>query len=159
MAEVQIIYSAGRQFYAIPEVRRECGLWLSIEPYPLPVPAEWRRPDSICACIVRGRDYYRIGMFRPMHTDGSEAVNADDPRVSDYAHAAWWTPGLEEAWATAGAMSATMVAARQIENRSRERGEPPPSPLPQEQSPHSGLSRKEAGEGRISGRGAERRKD
>jgi hypothetical protein len=98
MTEVQIIFSAGRRFYAVPELRRECGLWLSVEKHPLPVPSEWRRPEAICACIMRGRDYYRVGMFRPVHTDGSETAGIDDERVRDYRDVAWWTPGLEEAW-------------------------------------------------------------
>jgi hypothetical protein len=97
-SEVQIIFSAGRQFYAVPEIRRECGLWLSVEKHPLPVPPEWRRPESICACVMCGRDYYRVGVFRPLHSDGSETAGSDDERVRDYRDAAWWTPGLEEAW-------------------------------------------------------------
>jgi hypothetical protein len=77
---------------------RECGLWLSIQKHPLPVPPQFRRPDSVCACVMRGRDYYRVAMFRPAHTDGCTAVSLDDELVKDYCDAAWWTPGLEEAW-------------------------------------------------------------
>ena len=98
MSEIQIIFSAGRQFYAVPEVHRECGLWLSVETHPLPVPSEWRRPGSTCLVVMRGRDYYRIGVFGPQHTDGSKSVSADDALVQDWRDAAWWTPGLQEAW-------------------------------------------------------------
>ncbi|HJU11870.1 MAG TPA: hypothetical protein VJ728_13390 [Candidatus Binataceae bacterium] len=109
---VRIIYSGGGQFYAVPDVERECGLWLSVETHSLPVPPEWRRPDSVCACVIRGRDYYRIGMFRPVHTDGSEVVSADDSKVTDYRDAAWWTPGLEKAWAAAQRVDEAMETAR-----------------------------------------------
>ena len=119
---IQIIYSAGRQFYAVPDVRRECGLWLSVETHAMPVPSEWRRPDSVCVCVMRGRDYYRIGMFRPAHTDGSEEVSIDDQRVKDYRDAAWWTPGLEEAWVELQALGA---AERSRANESASRGAKP----------------------------------
>jgi hypothetical protein len=114
MSEVEIIFSAGRQFYAVPEIRRECGLWLSVEKHPLPVPPEWRRPESICACVMRGRDYYRVGMFRPLHSDGSEAASIDDERVRDYRDAAWWTPGLEEAWGELPGMTGTFADATEL---------------------------------------------
>ncbi len=99
--EMQIIFSAGGQFYAVPEVRRECGIWLAMEKRPLPVPLEWRRPGSVCAAVMRGRDYYRVAIFGPQHSDGSKAIAADNELVVDYRDAAWWTPGLEEAWAEA----------------------------------------------------------
>ena len=97
--EVQIIFSAGGQFYAIPDVKRECGLWLSLAKHPLPVPNEWHRPGLSFAAVMRGRGYWRIGHHAPMHTDGSKAVSIDDELVRDYRGASWWTPGLEEAWA------------------------------------------------------------
>lgn len=99
--EVQLILSAGGQFYAIPEVRRECGLWLSIAKHPLPVPTEWHRPGLSFAAVIRGRGYWRIGHHAPLHTDGSKAVSIDDELVRDYRDASWWTPGLEDAWAEA----------------------------------------------------------
>jgi hypothetical protein len=95
---MQIIFSAGRQLYAVPDVRRECGLWMSVAKHPLPVPPEWRRPGSTCVVVMPGRDYYRVGIFGPQHTDGSISVALDDELVQDYRDAAWWTPGLQEAW-------------------------------------------------------------
>jgi hypothetical protein len=97
--EVQIILSAGGQFYAIPEVKRECGLWLSIAKHPTPVPTEWHRPVLSFAAVMRGRDYWRIGHHAPLHTAGSKAVSIDDELMRDYRDASWWSPGLEEAWA------------------------------------------------------------
>jgi len=105
--EVEIIFTVGRQFYAVlrgpagpagAAPLRECGLWLSIEKKPLPVPSDWRRPDMVCACVMRGRDYYRVGIRGPQHSGGSQAISLDDELVKDYRDAAWWTPGLEEAW-------------------------------------------------------------
>jgi hypothetical protein len=100
-SEVQIILSASGQFYAIPDVTREYGLWLSLAKNPLPVPNEWHRPGLSFAAVIRGRDYWRIGHHAPMHTDGSKAVSIDDELVRDYHDASWWTPGLEESWAEA----------------------------------------------------------
>jgi hypothetical protein len=135
--EVQIMFSAGRQFYAVPEVRRECGIWLSMEKHPLPVPVEWRRPHSVAAAVMRGRDYYRIAIFAPQHTDGSRAFGADDELVRDYRDAAWWTPGLEEAWRELENAQAALDKAEQQHTeatrlRVAERGaEARPFPLPQ----------------------------
>jgi hypothetical protein len=99
MKEVQIIFNARRQLYAVPEARRDgCGLWLSIQKHPLPVPQAWRR-DSVCVCLAGAHpSYYEIGIFGPRHNDVSEAASLDDGRVLDYQHAAWWTLGLEQAW-------------------------------------------------------------
>jgi hypothetical protein len=109
---LQVIFSASGGFYAIPDVKRECGLWLSVEKKPLPVPAEWRRPGLAFACVMRGRDYWRIGHYAPHHTNGSKEVEPQDELVRDYSDASWWTPGLEEAWAEADGMHAAMETAR-----------------------------------------------
>lgn len=99
---IELIYSASRQFYLIPMVRRECMIWLSVEKYPLPVPPEWHRPGTATnwtiACVLRGRDYYRIGCLGLQHQGPIEAVEPDNQLALDYRDAAWWTPGLEEAW-------------------------------------------------------------
>jgi hypothetical protein len=98
MNMLMVVFSAGRHFYAVPDVKRECGLWLSVEKHELPIPPEWHRPGSVCACVMRGRCYYRIGIFGPQHADGSKAISIEDELVKDYRDAAWWTPSLEEAW-------------------------------------------------------------
>ena len=84
--------------YAVTGAGRERGLWLGIDKHPLPVPLEWHRPALVCACVMRGRSYYRIAAFGPQHSGGSKTVSIDDEPVKDYRDAAWWTPGLEEAW-------------------------------------------------------------
>jgi hypothetical protein len=113
-SEVQIIFSAGRQFYAVPEIHRECGLWLSVQKHPLPLGIEWHRPGLTFAAVMRGRDYYRIGACAPQHTDGSKAVAVDDELVSDYRDAAWWTPGLEEAWVEIRGLEDAFAQVRQV---------------------------------------------
>lgn len=97
-AEVEVILSAGGQFYAVTGAGRERGLWLGVDRHPLPVPLEWHRPGLVCACVMRGRSYYRIAAFGSQHSGGSKSVSIDDELVKDYRDAAWWTPGLEEAW-------------------------------------------------------------
>jgi len=97
-AQVEIIFSAGGQFYAVTGAGCERHLWLGVDKHPLPVPLEWHRPGLVCACVMRGRSYYRIAAFGPQHSGGSKSVSIDDELVKDYRDAAWWTPGLEEAW-------------------------------------------------------------
>jgi hypothetical protein len=114
---MQIIFSAGRLFYAVPDVRRECGLWLSVAKHPLPVPPEWRRPGATCVVVMPGRDYYRIGVFGPQHADGSTAGSVEGELVQDYRDAAWWTPGLEEAWVELEGMKEALERATQREEK------------------------------------------
>ena len=96
--QIEILLSAGGQFYAIPDIRRECGLWLSVATHPLPVPPEWHRPGLTFAAIMRGRSYYRIGAHTPQRSGPIKGVSIDDELVRDYRDACWWTPRLEEAW-------------------------------------------------------------
>jgi hypothetical protein len=100
--EVQIVLSAGGNFYAVLDIPRTCGLWLSIAKHPLPVNPGWHRPGNTFAAVMRGRDYYRIGVYGPQHQDGSRSVPIDDELVKDWCDAAWWAPGLEEAWQALG---------------------------------------------------------
>ena len=117
--EVQIIFSAGGQYYAVLDILRTCGAWLSIDKRPLPVPGEWHRPGTTFAAVMRGRDYYRIGVYGLQRQDGSKSVPLDDELVKDWCDASWWTPGLEEAWAEADGMAAAMCEAqRQIKELS-----------------------------------------
>jgi hypothetical protein len=96
-AETQIVYSSSGDFYAVIGVR-ECGIWLSIAKHPLPVPPEWHRPGVAMACLIRGRDYYRVCTVTPQNGTQPKFISADDELVKDYREAAWWTPSLEEAW-------------------------------------------------------------
>ena len=115
----QIVYTVNGLYYLVPGVR-ECSLWLSTGKYRLPVPCDWRRAGGACAVIMRGRDYYRMAAFVPQNPGLSKAAGLDDELVRDYRDAAWWTPGLEEAWAEAEGMAAAMEEARkQIDELSR----------------------------------------
>jgi hypothetical protein len=102
---VRIVISASGTHYAIAPVGegssplREVGIWLSLKKYPLPVPPEWRKPLFNFAAVIRGRDYYRLATVIPQRSYQNEIIAADDERANDYRDAAWWTPGLEEAWA------------------------------------------------------------
>lgn len=96
---MQMFYSWGEQYYAISGTQRECGLWLSVKRYPLPVPLEWRRPGVSFAAVMPGRDYYRIGTVMPQRE--IIAYDISEELIADFRDAAWWTPGLEEAWEAA----------------------------------------------------------
>jgi hypothetical protein len=99
--DVTIALSASGLFYCMATHERECGLWLGVEKKPLPVPSELRRPGTVGAAIMRGRDYWRHYTRTPLGQGDTKTVPADDDLVTDYRDAAWWTPGLEEAWAEA----------------------------------------------------------
>jgi len=101
--EVEIIFTVGRQFYAV--LRGPAG------PAGAAPLRDWRRPDMVCACVMRGRDYYRVGIRGPQHSGGSQAISLDDELVKDYRDAAWWTPGLEEAWVELQGMKEAMERA------------------------------------------------
>jgi hypothetical protein len=111
--DITIIFSADGHYYAIPSVR-ECGLWLSMAKHPLPVPPEWHYPASLCACVMRGRDYYRIGVYGPQRDGGSKPIRAEHELVKDYRDAAWWTPGLEEAWVEAQGLGEALAQATKL---------------------------------------------
>lgn len=122
--EVQLVFSAGGLFYAVLDIPRTCGLWLSIEKHPLPVPNEWHRPGLTFAAIMRGRDYFRIGAYSPQHTDGSKSLPLDDELVRDWCDASWWTPGLEEAWGEIQGMREALCQAEK--EKERQAGKPVP---------------------------------
>jgi hypothetical protein len=119
-SELAIVLSSGGQFYAVLGVHRECGIWLSLEKKPLPVPSEWHRPGDTFAAVMRGRDYWRVGASAPQHSNSTKSIAPDDELVKDYLDAAWWTPGLQEAWTAADGLTAAMDEARnQIDELSR----------------------------------------
>jgi len=93
-----MLYNSDRTYYAIPGVNRECALWISIETFSLPVPLHLCRPAAVVACVIRGRDYYRVGIWSPLTPGANEEIEADSDLVKDYRDAVWWTPTLTEAW-------------------------------------------------------------
>lgn len=98
MNTLQITYSIDRDYYLIPEVKRECPIWLSLIKKPLPIPSHLRGPGVIFAAIMPGRDYYRLGDRLDRRQGSISEVQTDSELVSDYFDASWWSPGLEEAW-------------------------------------------------------------
>jgi hypothetical protein len=113
--EVLAMFSADRQFYVVPEAKRDGPLiWLATNKRPLPVPPEWRRPDSVCAFVMRGRDYYRFGLFGPLQMGISEMRPAGDDLIIDYLDAVWWTPGLEETWVELDGMKEAVAEATKL---------------------------------------------
>ena len=98
MSQVQISYSLDGKLYALEGIR-ECALWMSVEKHPLPVPDGWHRPGIVMAAVMRGRDYYRICQFAPASLGQRVTIDDDNELVTDYRDAAWWTLGLEQAWA------------------------------------------------------------
>lgn len=110
--KVQILYGAARQFYAVLEAPRICGIWLSVEKLPLPVATLWHAPGPSFAAMMRGRDYYRIGSILLQHPGPIESIASDDELIRDYIDAVWWTPGLEEAWAEAQGFKEAVETAR-----------------------------------------------
>jgi hypothetical protein len=97
--EMQVLFSPDRQYYSVAGVEVPVDLlWLSVTTYPLPVPSYFQHPTPFCACLNRGRNYYRVGTAAPQRVWQIENKDSDDPLVSDFRDASWWTPGLEEAW-------------------------------------------------------------
>lgn len=112
MGQVEIAYNHAGDYYAIAGIR-ECAIWLSVEKYPLPVPHDMHRPGTVVACIMRGRDYYRIGQFGPASQGPVIAATENQAElIDDYRDAVWWTPGLEEAWAELDGMHIAMCEAQ-----------------------------------------------
>ncbi len=48
---------------------------------------------------MRGRDYWRRFTRGRLLLGAQKLIAAGDVLIRDYIDAAWWTPGLEEAWA------------------------------------------------------------
>jgi hypothetical protein len=94
--ELQIMYSAKGQFYAITDVARECGLWLSVAKHPLPVPRRKAPAGTDLRRCHAGPRLFRIGAYAPQNVSRSARISSDDECVKDYRDAAWSTPGLEE---------------------------------------------------------------
>jgi hypothetical protein len=142
--EVQIVLSAGGQFYAVLDIPRTCGLWLSIAKYPLPVPPEWHRPGNSFAAVMRGRDYYRVGVYGPQHQDGSRSVPIDDELVKDWRDTSWWTPGLQESWAEIDSLAAPTVIlseAKDLRGAIPDKEQQARKPVPQGKDAKKGANR------------------
>jgi hypothetical protein len=96
---VEVQFNSGGDFYCVPSVTREGAIWLSVKTLPLPIGPEWKAPHTFGMALIRGRDYARQFTRAPLIPGAVRAVEASDPIIADWRDAAWWTPGLEEAWA------------------------------------------------------------
>ena len=104
-----IQFSGDGRYYLVPRIGREKFpgggmVWLETATHPLPVGHEWHTPNLFGAAVIRGRNYWRRFTRAHLYLEKEQKeLPADDLLVRDYADFAWWTPGLEEAWAEADA--------------------------------------------------------
>lgn len=97
--EATVLLNRDGTYYCVPAVAREGGLWLSVATFSKPVGPEWRYPNTFGVAVMRGRDYVRRFTRSRLTAGRTEQHRAESPLVADWCDAAWWTPGLEEAWA------------------------------------------------------------
>ncbi|HZP46272.1 MAG TPA: hypothetical protein VFB15_11545 [Candidatus Binataceae bacterium] len=110
--QVKIQYNGDGTYYCVPQVVRECGMWLSVAKRDLPVARALRRPAAHGAVVMRGRDYYREFTRLAFANGRVEVVDADHELVADWRDAAWWTPGLQESWQELEARPSAAAAQR-----------------------------------------------
>jgi hypothetical protein len=96
--EITILLDSDGNYYCVPGVTREGGIWLSVATFPKPVGQEWRYPNSFGVAIMRGRDYVRRFTRMRLVAGRTETTTADASLVEDWRDASWWSPGLDEAW-------------------------------------------------------------
>jgi len=98
--QVEVLFNAAGDYY-IAGVGRNHTFWLSVGKFPLPVADKWQLPGAYAACIMRGRDYYRLAFnpwTLPQTAGQGKFLLADDELARDYRDACWWSAALEEAW-------------------------------------------------------------
>jgi hypothetical protein len=102
--EVEVVqFSSDGAYYLVPRIGMEKFpadgmIWLETTTHPLPVGQEWHTPNLFGAAIMRGRDYWRRFTRGRLLLGAQKSIAASDVLLRDYIDAAWWTPGLEEAW-------------------------------------------------------------
>ena len=106
-AEREVVqFSSDGAYYLVPRIGVEKFpqggmIWLETATHPLPVGQEWHTPNLFGAAVMRGRDYWRRFTRGRLMPGAQKLIAAGDVLIRDYIDAAWWTPGLEEAWAEA----------------------------------------------------------
>ncbi len=104
-AEREVVqFSSDGAYYLVPRIGVEKFpqggmIWLETATHPLPVGQEWHTPNLFGAAVMRGRDYWRRFTRGRLLPGAQTSIAAADVLIRDYIDAAWWTPGLEEAWA------------------------------------------------------------
>ena len=103
--QVEVVqFSSDGAYYLVPRIGAEKFpqggmIWLETATHPLPVGQEWHTPNLFGAAVMRGRDYWRRFTRGRLMPGAQKPIAAGDVLIRDYIDAAWWTPGLEEAWA------------------------------------------------------------
>ncbi len=98
-AGATVLWNSDATYYCVPGIARDGAIWLSVQTFAKPVGPEWRYPNSFGVVLMRGRDYVRRFTRMRLTAGRTETLAADSPMVADWRDAAWWTPGLAEAWA------------------------------------------------------------
>src|SRR5260370_6140169 len=104
-AEREVVqFSSDGAYYLVPRIGVEKFpqggmIWLETATHPLPVGPEWHTPNLFGAAVMRGRDYWRRFTRGRLLLGAQKLIATGDVLIRDYIDAAWWTPGLEEAWA------------------------------------------------------------
>ena len=96
-------FSSDGAYYLVPRIGAEKFpqggiIWLETATNPLPVGHEWHTPNLFGAAVMRRRDYWRRFTRGRLLLGAQKSIAAGDVLIRDYIDAAWWTPGLEEAW-------------------------------------------------------------
>ena len=117
-------FSSDGAYYLVPRIEAEKFpqggmIWLETTMHPLPVGREWHTPNLFGAAVMRGRDYWRRFTRGRLLLGAQKWVAGSDVLVRDYADAAWWTPGLEEAWMEADGLD---EAVRELHRERTESG-------------------------------------
>jgi hypothetical protein len=118
--KVEVVqFSSDGAYYLVPRIGAEKFpqggmIWLETAMHPLPVGQEWHTPNLFGAAIMRGRDYWRRFTRGRLLLGAQKSIAGGDVLIRDYIDAAWWTPGLEEAWAEADGLHEAIEEMRRM---------------------------------------------
>jgi hypothetical protein len=118
-AEEVVQFSSDGAYYLVPRIGAEKFpqggmIWLETATHPLPVGQEWHTPNLFGAAVMRGRDYWRRFTRGRLLPGAQKPMAAGDVLIHDYIDAAWWAPGLEEAWAEAEGLHEAVEELRRL---------------------------------------------
>jgi hypothetical protein len=118
-AEEVVQFSSDGAYYLVPRIGAEKFpqggmIWLETATHPLPVGREWHTPNLFGAAVMRGRDYWRRFTRGRLLPGAQKPMAAGDVLIHDYIDAAWWAPGLEEAWAEAEGLHEAVEELRRL---------------------------------------------
>jgi hypothetical protein len=113
-------YSSDGHYYLVARIGQgkfpDGGMvWLETLTHPLPIGEEWHTPNLFGAAVIRGRDYWRRFTRARLLIGQQTEIVATAVLVRDYAEFAWWTPGLQEAWAEADGLHEAVDELRRLQ--------------------------------------------